>query len=529
MAQINTYEKNKFIMIVLTLVFGFIAVILITTYPTVDDFIFTNISNAVRAGNVGHFDVGSDKVPGFTASIIILYEICKIPYEFIITLPLLLIPFILVFLAILKRCGGYVYPLVAVVCLFHFCKHPVLFCHTIGLLIALMIVLLALLRMENNNQQFGISVLIIIMFISLNYMSYKLMAFSIFFISFLFIIEIYEKKYVINSDAQSDTIRYHFGTLAFICLTFVLSFNQFFYKSFIPTLQKFESPLLGIEKIFSRFFSNQVYDPLSMYIFRGEIGHAPLYIAWMAIIAILLIICTVVIFKKIILRQNLSSNEKTILSFGVSAGLMFVIYTRLGLAEINYIILTGLLGCGVLLTVNSKRLRQFAKSCAFFLCALSISMFILAAQSGDFGGQKDVGHFRYLVSPAKWYARHAGYIDNVYPNTYTDVLTSGYFLKTALSDNEPKAHQPAVFSNKELLFLLEPYENPPQTRGSDNFYIINYKERRFAIMGWYTINSWSKYKHRIISNPYLNIIYSSGWIDTCTNILNSNDDSSYNF
>jgi hypothetical protein len=516
MVQSNIYGKNRLIKITLILIFGFFAVILLTTYPTVDDFIFSNISNAVRAGNVGHFDVGFDKVPGFTASIIILYEVCKIPYEILLTLPLLLIPFVLVFLAILKRSGGYVYPLIAVVCLLHFCKHPVLFCHTIGLLMLLIIVFLAFLRMENTNQQFSISVLIIIMFISLNFMSYKLTAFSIFFVSFLYIIELYEKKFVVQSDAHSDIIRYRFGTLALICLTFVLSFNQFFYKSFIPTLQKFESPFLGIERIFSRFMTNQIYDPLSVYFYKGEMGHASLYITWMAIIGILLIICIVVIFKKIILRENLSINEKTILSFGAAACFIFIIYTRLGKAEIGYILLTGLLGCGVLLTIDSKRCRFFANSSVFLLFLLSISMFILAS---DYGGQKDMGHFRYLMSPAKWYVSHAKYAEDVYPNTYTDVLTSGYFLKVALSENEQKAYRPAVFSSKELLFLLEPYENPLHTEESENFYIINYKERRFAIMGWDTINSWSKYKHKINSNPYLNIMYSSGWIDICTNSL----------
>ena len=285
--------------------------------------------------------------------------------------------------------------------------------------------------MENINQQFGISVLMIIMFISLNYISYKLTAFSIFFIGFLYIIEIYERKIVICSGDQSDAIKYRFKTLTLIFLTFVLSFNQFFYKSFIPTLQKFDAPLLGIERLFSRFLSNQTYDPLSVYFFRGETGHVSLYITWMAIIGVLLIVFTVVIFKKIILREQLSIIEKTNLSFGVSAGLIFIIYTRMGLAQMSYIILTCLFGSGVLLTVNSKRLRKYAKSSVYLLLILTISMFTLVT---DYGGQKDTGHFRYLMSPAKWHMRHAEYTQNGYPNTYTDVLTSGYFLKTALSE-----------------------------------------------------------------------------------------------
>lgn len=521
MAQIKVHgENNTSHLIALLLTFGFIALILMTTYPTVDDFIFSNISNAVKAGRDGYFDAGSDPFPGFTASIIILYEICKIPYEVLMTLPLLLISFVLLFLAILKRSiGGFVYPLIAVVCLLHFCMRPVLFCHTQGLLLLLVIVLLTFLRMEHPNQQFRTSILIIILLLSLNFVSYKLIAFSMFFICSLYIFEIFEKKFVIHS----DVISYRFGVIALVGLTFVLTFNQFFYKSFIPAIRKFESPLLGVEKLISLFFTKQRYDPLSEYYFRGEVGHAPLYIAWMIIIGILLIMCATVIFKKIISREYLSIKEKIILSFGVSAGFILIIYTRLGLAEMGYIILTGLFGCGVLLTINSKHCRLFTKSSAFLLFLLSISMLILASQNGDHGGQKDMGHFRYLISPAKWYLRHVEYTGNVYPDTSTDVLTSGYLWKTALSENKSKAYRPAVFSSKELLFILEPDGHPLQTDGRvqryvQHIYIINYKEKHFSIMGWDIINSWSKYKYRIISNPYLNIIYSSGWIDTCAHI-----------
>ena len=123
MAQINIGGNNRLIKITLILIFSYLAVVLITTYPTVDDFIFLNISNAVRAESIGYFDAISDRVPGFTAVIIILNEVCNIPYEELLTLPLLLIPFVLVFLAILKRSGEYVYPLIAVVCLLYFCKH----------------------------------------------------------------------------------------------------------------------------------------------------------------------------------------------------------------------------------------------------------------------------------------------------------------------------------------------------------------------------------------------------------------------
>jgi hypothetical protein len=518
MAQ-SIHRKNNSIKIALLFIFGFLAIILITTYPTVDDFIFSNINNAVRVASNGHFDAASDRVPGFTSVLVILYEICNIPYEVLVTLPLLIISFVLVFLAILKRSRNSLYPLIAIVCLLYFCMRPILFCHTIGLFMLLVIVFLALLRMENPNHQFATSILIIVMLISLNYVSYKLTAFGISFISVLYLIEVFEKK-IIHLDV--DAKNHRFGILAIIGLIFVLSFNQFFYNSFIPTLQKFESPFLGIEKMFSLFFTNQSYDPLSIYYFKGEIGNAPLYIAWMAIIGILLIMFVVVIYKKIVLREYLSNNEKITLSFGASAGLIFIIYVRLGLAGMGYIILTGLLGCGVLLTVNSKHLRLFAKSSSVLLLAISISMLILASQNDDYGGQKDIGHFRYLKSPAKWYVRYAEYDANIYPKTYTDVLTSGYYWKTALSENKSNTYRPAVFSSNELLFLLDPNGNPYRIReaNSQNVYIINYKLRRFAIMGWHNINSWSKYRTKIISNPYLNIIYSSGWIATCTDISN---------
>lgn len=465
----------------------------------------------------GHIDMNDDPFPGFTSLVVISSNMCGLKYESIVALPFLAPLFIFIFMAILRKIStsssGFIPSfLIMGIWMLYFGTRPTFFVHSLGLSLFFVVMYLTLLRLERHNvKNINISsiVLLVILLTSINTISYKLMFFTIIFLIVFQAIMWFEKF-------QGKNIS--FTNIIRIGCILALSFNWMFYRAFIPAMRaSSDHPLEGLSNMVSIFASKKT-TLISTYSFVGNVSNAPLYIAWYILIGVSLIACFIIILLKIIKHKPLYVVEICIASIAGAGSLIFILYNPMGFVEISFLLLAGILGYTMLLTLRSTSHKNIFTICLSILFLMTIYMNILAVAESNYGGQTDWNEFQYLKYPTGWF--------NTYQSTHiqitsTDQLTLGYLAKEVFLLGQSNSYNPAPFSEDRLLFILEPElhshimftKDEPQLV---SYYIFNYKEPSFVMQGWGRLKSWSNFKENVHSNPYLNIVYASGDIDVGT-------------
>ncbi len=497
------------------------------SFPSVDDFIYYNIAHVVEIGKFGHFPADLCSIPGFITLVASIHIICGIPYAILLSLPLLSVPLILLLYIVVKRISKESSRAIVIVMGGGISSFFItLFCHGIGTILVISLIFLCLLRLSNphktNNIQSGISILIIILIISLNYISYQQMAFSIMLLAFLeFIIYIQRKK-----TSKLTTVERGVGFLnVFIVgLIFCAVFNQFLYNGFIPMISSsLESDSMsGIEKLFMILIKQQSKNSLSIYQSQSPpIQSTYAHVAAYALLGIALITSGVRFFQNIIKKRPISAEDA--LFFGVicASTILFFIYSTIGGILISTFTLSGMIGLALLSSPhNKKKLRRLAVFCIISIFVLNTYATLECYRvSFPIGGQKDDNYFQYLDSPSEWFWAHItenqneGVISNW--RCSADVFTSGCFsFKGAEKNTSISSGHLDIFSEKEILSILDPQkERSPYYDDTNHLFIINQKAKTFSIEGWNTFNGWSHYTHQLNMNPYLSCIYSSGGIE----------------
>lgn len=527
-------NTNRMIRIELLCTLGFLvaftATILLTRFATVDDFVFSNLTSAMGAERTGHVDLNLDPVPGYSVICTVFANVLGLRYESVVALPFLAPLFVFTLMAIIRRMASSPSRAIAILIMatwmLYFGTAPTLFCHTIGLALFLVAMFVSLMRMEKHNPEIRgnplnvpSSIVLMVLMISINMISYKLMLLTILFFvvlqaSLLFSRVRYGQKNPINQPRG-------FVMLIAIGTTIALAFNWFFYGGFIPSIRYSSgTPLDGIIRLLSALSSKKT-SALSTYYFVGESNRLPLYLVWAMLMLVAVILCYAISILKTSRRISLSNGERAIVAL-VSAGIVILlIYSALGLADIGYIMMGGLLGYSVLFKSNHWRTRQetgnkIIAALVLLMFSITIIMNAFAVIDNSYGGQTDSNAFQYLEGPAEWYIAYAS--DNV--STSTDILTWGYIMKDASSLGKPESLYPHPFTEYDLLFILEPttpLSSPYQNHNSSlaDQYLFNYKEQYFSVLGWEKFQSWSYHIPNVRSSPYLSVIYASGAVDVC--------------
>jgi len=503
---------------------AFTATILLTRFATVDDFVFSNLTWAMSAEITGHVDMYLDPFPGYSVVCTIFANVLGLRYESVVALPFLAPLFVFTLMAIIRRMAGSPSRAVAILVMatwmLYFGASPTLFCHTIGLALFLVVMLVSLMRLgkqtpetQRNPSNVQSSIVLLVLVISINMVSYKLMMLTILFFVALQISLLFSR--VRGQENPNNQLR-GFMALTVFGITIALAFNWFFYRGFIPSiLYSSGTPLDGIIRLFSALSSKEP-TALSAYYFVGESNRLPLYLMWAGLILVSVILCYAILFLKTSRRISLSSGERAAVAL-ISAGVVILmIYSALGLADLEYILVGGLLGYPVLFRPSHRHTRREIgnKIIAVFVLlmfSLTIIMNAFAVIDDSYGGQTDSNAFQYLEGPADWYIAYAS--DTT--STSTDILTWGYIMKDTSSLGEPESPYLHPFSEDDLLFILEPSLYQTHNSSLADLYVFNYRERYFSVYGWEKFESWSYHIPDVRNNPNLSVIYTSGAVDVC--------------
>src|SRR3972149_839356 len=474
-------------------------------YPDIDDFSYYHMAIAINIAKFGNIDM--DQVnTGFYVFTSILQFMTNISYESLPTIPLLSLPIIFLLISIFrfffKNKNIFVIIAIMIYLTQSLNNRYGLFPHDVGLTLLLLAIFSCLYFGRRLKNKKVISILLVTIIISANFISYKTTSLILVFILVLLYLEINEDR----------NLKLELRPIFLTGIVFIFSYNKWLYNNFVPSLihsNEFASST-GIGKLLLEFFYTK-QDDISRFFFHRPYEITIFHTIWMIVIFINLLLLGRFLIKKILKNIKLSIEEKIIISIGISGILVLIIYTSLGFAEIGTIVLVGLIGYGITYDINKK----FIIISLITLLLLNFGINIVANNSGYYGGQKDQNNFLYISPLFNWYN---GHVNNSRNNVAVmDIFTGGYFKKeySKLDTYKPIA----IFSRDRVLMILDPYnysqlikENP--TIVSYNVYdIVNYNEHYFTINGWDLFKSWSNYRKDIDENPYFKKIYSSGDID----------------
>lgn len=521
-------KKHRMFTITLTSLLIFLSYFLLVYYPLIGDgFDYWHMAVVQYTEKSGFIDPAHSNI-GYYILTVIISELSNLSYDIIPTLPLQAIPIILLMIMLLKNiscenlsCENSTSSLIITAVLLVFITkfgnidYFAWWAHGVGFILALLILSIVTLRFRSDKNQSAMSFILIIVIISINYISYKMTFFAISLISSLQILEWlchFQTKCKITKKSE-------FIGLILIGITSVLTFNKVFYDQFIPYARiSSEVTSSGIYKALL-FFQRKPSMQLDQFYFRSptNIGYANT--VWALLILLGIVLSIVILLKKFIRKENFDIGEKVYLTLIMSSLIILIIYTHLGILDISYLMFSGLVGYVVLCKKDSKNNKIFLISVILFLLLLNTYTTIERVNSDYYGGMRDWNRGEYINAPSKWYIKYM--IDenskmSLIP-AKSDVFTSGYFAKEIAKENITSYTSgifynpivPYIFSRDNMLFFFRLNDTFSKVEHK-NVFIINYRLNYFAAENWETFSSWLSHRQFIEGNPHLNVIYSSG-------------------
>lgn len=516
---------NYLYMIGTVVILASVSYFLVMDYPEMnDDFEFFHVAKARHVTDTGFTDV-NDPLSGFYVIESVISQITSIPPDYIPRLPLLALPFILIMLSIMvnildKNIGSaslsvLIIGLMTLYIMTGNIPNLKFFAHGVGFVVFLSTIYIVSEALYQNNLRPQLSIILIIYMIDLNYISYKMTVLSIAFLFSLQILSlIFNKLYNDN-----NVMKQNFAIIALIGIIYFFTFNFIIYNEFIPRAVDI-TQTGGIERMFLMSGFNISGQPeISKYYFQPPNTIAIMNSVLLATILLLGIIPAMLIeINKLIKRSEFTICEKIFFSVLMSTGWILLIYMPLGFSEITLLLFPAIFGYIVLFTTNSK------KFVIIIVMILVIGNVILNTQymQNDYKqGRKDWNNYQYINIPVTWYLEN-GFIKNqlTYRSVRSDVFTTGYIAnemeRRNISYKDDIYFSLWHFMPMDIKFLIDHDENNILENDrfvKNRFIMINYKLKYFITEGWNKFKSWSDIGKGIRSNPYLNIVYSSGDID----------------
>lgn len=527
----------KYFLIVLV---GFYITYMLWLYPAILDFYYLNLvpySDIIANHRV---DILATGVGGAQILVLTLIEITGLSHFGVISTPLLLLPIYFLLVSVFRSLIDGVYSILLTVSFLLPFASPGLFvlgCHEVGLSLYLTLILILILNHKRNLNKSATAIVTVLIVVCINYMSYKIDALTILFLSILsifLIIKQIEGRKRINT--PQDSLHEHrpsktiallgqdrkegtpsqkrvFGTftllsshtyLPLVGLVIALGLNTFFYSTFAPYLEESTFDNIGLFKIFSTNSGNLVLSSLySIPNYLQYIGTLRFFI-----IVAVLSMTTMILMRKYIHERDLSYTELIFLSSAIASGLILLIYTILGLFDYFYVLLSGYLGI-CLLNKYLKTSFSWSKAIIYILLISGLLYMALLIGSGYHMGHKASDEFQYLTTSTEWLGNHIE--DDVDQHIKSDALTIGYISyqssKQKILGNYPKTY----FSVDDITQLLQPDCQKGFTYNT--FFVLNSDLHYFAIERWYHLKSLSNYESTIRNNHNFNMLYSTGFVD----------------
>lgn len=473
-------------------------------FPLVSDsFSFWRMSDAVQALNNQNVVAYSD--PGFLIIVNAMSYILGINHVIMPVLPLQAIYFIIFIILILKKLKVKIFIVSLIILSFitaqYFYGFFMFWDHGLGALFLLQIIfLLACKSSSINNNDY---LIIFILIVSLNLLSYKMVFSAIVFLFFFRLSNIignyFDKKRSIHSSALDFLILF--------CLVYVMIFNEVFYKSFIPALVSADEPFSIIIRTIFRF--QQMKDPLSAYYLKSPLSILIyLNILWLLIIFFISLFEIIFILFNIVNKKNYELNNNITLVLIMVGIFNLIVYSYLGTFDLSLLLLLSILGSFVLY-VDFINLKKILIIFLVMLISINIIFNTIQCQNNLLSGERDLGMYSYIDSFASWYLKNVHRSSLIKNNILSsDVFTSGY-IALKLSQQNLNPNHISNFNQLHISFIFNISGSIPPK----NSYVINYKLHSITAANWQVFNSFSNYEHFAISDPRFLIVYNNNYIN----------------
>lgn len=510
------YMKNDLKLLII-LIFIIIIYFLLVYYPTPGDgFDYWHMAHAIHIENAGY--AKSDLVnSGYYLLVIILSTFCNISYDYIPTIPFLLIPLVLILILIMRTTSSestsipiFIAPALILIYLTRFGNAAAftIWCHGLGFLIFLYLFYIIIISYKKSFAAKELATISIILLISLNYFSYKFSALALVLIMSIQITNIILVNRTTENERLAISKRRNLFNLALIGITHILTYNIIFFQSFLAkTRATSELESSGLDKfIFNLFEKNP--NPLSTYYFRNDFDI--IYANTLSTLILILFVTIIIILCIIryIKRDTFKLADISSLALILAASSLECIYMFLGAPEIGLIIFAGIVGFPLLCKNCRENKTHLVVVIAIVMVLLIINFYVIveSADNNIYKG-RDANHLLYLDATTQWIINNS--IENNANNLRTDVFTGGFISKEFANEGRSSTYIPAVFSRENMLYLLK----INKFMYTDKLFIINKNLKRFSSMSWDVFNGWSNYDHILKSQENLNMIYSSNYVD----------------
>lgn len=477
----------------------------VSYYPTPTDvYDYWHILVLIKTDRLGHINTEYYPNVGYYVLTLIVSQIAEIPYDIITSLPLQAVPLIFLLLAIIsnitKNDSHYLlFSLsISIAYLTRFDGQNSLgwWCHGIGWILFLTMLFAAYIRIDNKNEGWPVSLVLILCIISINFISYTMTFLAL---AMLFFLEIFQKK--MNS-----------WIIILIGFINVLAFNHFLYGHFIPIV-RISSEL---ESSIRTFFGAPHNSILKEYRFNIPSDIRYLNDIWYLFISIVIFVLVLILFIELIQRQSWSNEECIFLSLFLATSLRILVYAIVGTFYILPLVPCGIFGLVILYTKRKNKLihTTFIISIIFIFILINLHNTIRLNDICYYEGMNEYNYNEYMYGPCNWYINRIINNNNQIHNPpASDVFTAGYFAKEFAKENLTSAWDPKLFSANHAYYILE-YNDSNFSRLTldDDPIILNYNLNRVWGERWISLRSWRYSTNRIKWNPYLDEIYYSGHI-----------------
>jgi len=308
----------------------------------------------------------------------------------------------------------------------------------------------------------------------------------------------------------------NFNLLFIIGLVVVLIFNEVFFNEFLPRIRFVaEMSSSGLEKAF--FFASTQPDFLSEFYLKNPqiVQISNLFYTLFLLIPILLL--SIILIYKLYKKNEFLVGEKIFISLLFASFTSLLIYNRLGIFDMAYVLFTGFISYILIFNFQKRNIKLFKlvnnKKLIFLLLFIILISNVVVSytqlNNNYFGGNKDNCFGIYMSSAADWYTKNI--VNDTFrgSNIATDVITGGFFAKDVAVKNKSVKYSPNIIDKPKMAFLLEvPINKSNFDKRTPYFFIINYRLHHLVISNWEVYKKWSK--PRLNNNKNLSSVYSSG-------------------
>lgn len=457
--------------------------------------------------------------PGFYTIGVIIESVTGISSRNLTFTPIQLLPILFIyFLFIYKLSNDYFFAsiLLFIQLLTGVTGSPMVFFwpHGLGHILFYSILLILLNINLNRSKVPEFNLLLIILGSSLAFISYDLYGMLLIFLIVLFFLSLIPKiplSISIKNFIKKTNQEYprNFTNVFNYCLILIvieLGLSKFIYHSLVPLFRTADYIEMSvIDKFFVAYFSKPVENPIADMVLNYPIAITGLSIIKYVILAISILICIVLILKKVIKLENINVYDLFTTSYFISSAIFGAIRAFIGQIPITLLYFPG-----ILCTIWLYRFTNKYKKWAIFVVSLLLIMVPISHYIYTYHNlvDKDQNMFQYIDTSAHWYLDH-GNQKAVSDELTKNICRSSFseYLETTskLDDKHKRIFRIELISSEDVMFLVQKSD----TISIKNYYIINYKLNNLSLNNWMILKSWKYSKDKIDNNSKIQKIYSS--------------------